>query len=734
MPVNSKRCVGGSFRIDEYIEPTPKLKKIIKDLIKKTEKIKKKCVGMNQMECDKEEGCVFTQGKRQYCRSGTKKNRRIPSIPNISPGSYQTQSTSLSNFQSPYLSQPFSPVSYTALSNVMTHEELKEYIRIHFSHCKWEKVKIENTCGDQDVPVNSVDVEEMKLASIVKPATYPGVQLSKKTSSPRRASYGGSTLIQYTPTQQFISEYFTPAVFTKGMLLWHSVGTGKTCSAIAAATKNFESNGYTILWVTRATLKSDIWKNMFDQICNESIRKKVMEGMKIPEDSSKRMSLLSKAWSIRPLSYKQFTNLVSKSNQYYHDLVKKNGEKDPLRKTLLVIDEAHKLYGGGDLSGQERPNMEELKEAIMKSYILSGNESVRLLLMTATPITEGPMELIKLLNLCKLPNQQMPETFDQFSQEYLTEEGLFSERGKTKYLNDIAGILSYLNREFDVRQFSQPIIRFVLSNMIPNQWIKQFDTSDIQANKQHTKDIKKAIQDLTKEKKVKLKQITYKEKDLKYLYEKCNPLKSYKTKKENIYKVCQSDVKGMIKQLLEEINEYADTINLEYEERIKELKSNIKENKEVNKTSNYSKYIMSVYYNLLDKCRTKITTTTFLISTQPYLDTIAQLKEEIKVLTKELKDIKSNPQAVQEIKAQILQKKTFILKNENSIKEEKKKYKEQKKEEKDEKKRREKEEKQQLKELKKIEIEDNEDMKDLLKGLKHQIDERIEELINLYKT
>ncbi len=40
MPVNSKRCVGSSCRIDEYIEPTPKLKKIIKDLIKKTEKIK----------------------------------------------------------------------------------------------------------------------------------------------------------------------------------------------------------------------------------------------------------------------------------------------------------------------------------------------------------------------------------------------------------------------------------------------------------------------------------------------------------------------------------------------------------------------------------------------------------------------------------------------------------------------------------------------------------------------
>ncbi len=40
MPLNSKRYVGNSCRIDEYIEPTPKLKKIVSDLLKKTEKIK----------------------------------------------------------------------------------------------------------------------------------------------------------------------------------------------------------------------------------------------------------------------------------------------------------------------------------------------------------------------------------------------------------------------------------------------------------------------------------------------------------------------------------------------------------------------------------------------------------------------------------------------------------------------------------------------------------------------
>ncbi|MEC8042546.1 MAG: hypothetical protein VX181_17900, partial [Pseudomonadota bacterium] len=47
---------------------------------------------------------------------------------------------------------------------------------------------------------------------------------------------------------------------------WHSVGTGKTCSGVSIASSSFEREGYTILWVTRTTLKGDVWKNIFDQI------------------------------------------------------------------------------------------------------------------------------------------------------------------------------------------------------------------------------------------------------------------------------------------------------------------------------------------------------------------------------------------------------------------------------------------------------------------------------------
>jgi superfamily II DNA or RNA helicase len=317
----------------------------------------------------------------------------------------------------------------------MNFLEVREHIREHYLQYTWPKVKMENLC-------------------------------------PQPQS-GGSDIIKFTPTQAFVSSLFTPQSAYKGMLLWHSVGVGKTCTAIATATSTFEKQGYTILWVTRTTLKNDIWKNMFEQVCHEIIKLKIeKDGIVIPSKNSDRMKLLSKSWRVRPMSYKQFSNLVSKKNQIYETMVKINGKEDPLRKTLLIIDEAHKLYGGGDLSTIETPDMVALHASLMNSYIVSGADSVKLLLMTATPIQTDPMELVKLINLFKMPKEQMPDNFDVFSEQYLDENGYFKTAGLHKFRDEIAGHISYLNREKDARQFSQPVITTILTDVYDKELLR----------------------------------------------------------------------------------------------------------------------------------------------------------------------------------------------------------------------------------------------------------------------
>ncbi len=157
---------------------------------------------------------------------------------------------------------------------------------------------------DEDWPENNSDEFGWVQSWMHKDSKSPTSD-SEDSKSPtdnedsKSPSIRGGANIQFTPTQGFVSNYFTPQNPIKGMLLNHSVGTGKTCTAIATATGSFEPQGYTILWVTRTTLRNDIWKNMFDMVCHHGL----MNRSDMPTTQTERMKLLSKSWSIRPISY-----------------------------------------------------------------------------------------------------------------------------------------------------------------------------------------------------------------------------------------------------------------------------------------------------------------------------------------------------------------------------------------------------------------------------------------------
>lgn len=306
-----------------------------------------------------------------------------------------------------------------------TFPEMRKYVRERFLQTHgWNDMKFENKCEQSEEAPHEI-----------------GNQI-------------GNQIVKYTPTQEFVSRYFDHTSANKGMLLWHSVGTGKTCSAIAVASSGFEAHGYTILWVTRHTLKSDIWKNMFEKVCSVLIKRRMEKGEKFPANAVKKpLQYVGNQW-ITPISYKQFTNMLAEKNDIFKTLKKRNGAEDPLRKTLVIIDEVHKLYSS-DLPAQERPNLKVLKEKIKKSYKVSGKDSVRLLLMSATPYTSDPMDLIKIINL--LRQEDMPEDFEAFKKAYLDDHSKFTTSGARIYLDNIAGYISFLNREKDARQFAYPV-------------------------------------------------------------------------------------------------------------------------------------------------------------------------------------------------------------------------------------------------------------------------------------
>lgn len=285
----------------------------------------------------------------------------------------------------------------------MTFEEFQRYINKVFKEYKYKPIKVHNMC-------------------------------ETKGSDER--------IVKFTESQNFVTNYFVPKHFAKGLLVWHSVGTGKTCTAISVKSFLYERLNYSVIWVTRNTLKEDIWKNMYDKICDHIIRKKVMNN----KDTTNLKKYLSKRF-LPPMSYRQFSNMLEGKNDLYNRLVSLNGEEDILKNTLIIMDEAHKLYSK-DLVAMEKPNMKVVEQKIEDS------PTCKVMLMTGTPIADDPMEFIKLMNLL-MKKDKFPTKLNQFKEEFM-EGNDYTAKGKKEFQNRTKGLISYLNRRFDPRQFAQP--------------------------------------------------------------------------------------------------------------------------------------------------------------------------------------------------------------------------------------------------------------------------------------
>ena len=406
-----------------------------------------------------------------------------------------------------------------------------------------------------------------------KEFVWEPIDVVNKCVDAPKANASSANSITLNPTQTFIADYFTPASPYKGILLWHSVGTGKTCTGVATASSSFEKEGYSILWVTRTTLKGDVWKNIFDQICHVILVDEINKGLLLPENLSDRKRHLSKSW-LEPMSYKQFSNLLAGKNAIYDILLERNGSRDLLHKTLIIIDEAHKLYGG-DLKATERPNMEIMENLISNSYKVSGADSCKLMIMTATPFTNSPLELFALTNLFMTnESEKITTNKEEFKKQYMTSQNILSETGLKVLANKLSGYISYLNREKDPTQFAQPIMINVpiLMSHVENEDLR--DAVYLNANLNSIeKDIEELIVSLRakiKEEKAdyKSKKLPFKNKEIpQHITDELDAiLKNIKSFEDKIngYKQNKADAKDKMKELKDKVRTIKNSLLQEY--------------------------------------------------------------------------------------------------------------------------------------------------------------------------
>jgi superfamily II DNA or RNA helicase len=231
------------------------------------------------------------------------------------------------------------------------------------------------------------------------------------------------------PQQKFLSNYiFDNKKNINGLLVFHQIGSGKTCTAINIAEKL--KHTMKILVVLPAALIGNFRDELKTNCPGENIY--------VKESERDLLNSLNKTSD----EYEELNNTINdRINKYYtiysyHKFVELvQDRKIKLDNTLLIIDEIQNMIS---LTGTF---YKTLKNIIDKS-----NSSVRIILLSATPMFDKPVEIALTLNLLK-PKELLP-VGNEFNTEFLnivkTNKGTFYEpKNMNKFIKLTKNLISY---------------------------------------------------------------------------------------------------------------------------------------------------------------------------------------------------------------------------------------------------------------------------------------------------
>ena len=225
---------------------------------------------------------------------------------------------------------------------------------------------------------------------------YKKYKLSTKKSSFKQICFPKT----YTPQiqQLFVSKFINPNTNNKNILLYHKIGAGKTCAAIKIAEEWKEKRD--IIFVCPASLIGGFYKELRSECTNTTyisdIERKQLNTLDVLSTEYKKLiktinNRIDEYYQV--YSYNKFIELLNK-------------KKIKLNNTLLIIDEVQNIVS----------ETGSYYKTIYKA-IMNAPTDLRLVIMTATPIFDKPMELGLTLNLLR-PKKLFPIGND-FNEEYI---------------------------------------------------------------------------------------------------------------------------------------------------------------------------------------------------------------------------------------------------------------------------------------------------------------------------
>ncbi len=210
--------------------------------------------------------------------------------------------------------------------------------------------------------------------------------------------------------QLFVSEFINPNTPYKGLLIYHKIGAGKTCAGVKICEEWKHKKN--IVVVVPASLVGNFYKELRSECAGEEYltnkeRKRLGE---LNPDKKEYEDILNSAKK----RIDKYYNIMS-----YHKFVNLAVEKKiNLKNSLLLIDEVQNIVSEGGT----------FYHTFMK-VIYSAPADLRVVLLSATPIFDRPMELGLTLNLLR-PKIEFP-VGSKFNEMFIKTKR--NSNGETKY-------------------------------------------------------------------------------------------------------------------------------------------------------------------------------------------------------------------------------------------------------------------------------------------------------------
>ena len=285
------------------------------------------------------------------------------------------------------------------------------------------------------------------------------------------------------PHQAFVKNFLSFQTPYSSLLLYHGLGSGKTCSAIGVceemrdyikqmgitkriiivASENVQDNFRLQLFDERKLVLVDGLWNIKDCIGNKLLKEinpMNMKGMPREKVISQIKTLINTYYIF--LGYGQFANYIIKTMHVEEEIERKRTKRQPgdkqviqtlketkielnsriirrLRKEfdnrLIVIDEVHNI--------RKTEDNENKKVAINLEFLVKSAQNMRFLLLSATPMYNSYKEIVWLINLMNTNDRRgRIEVRDLFDKG-----GNFKKGGEELLIRKATGYISFVRGE-----------------------------------------------------------------------------------------------------------------------------------------------------------------------------------------------------------------------------------------------------------------------------------------------